>query len=128
MIPFKSAFSYSLAAIAVLLVGVIVTQAFKQSRLELYIAQCERKNSSLRADKALSTITIESLKDAVSKQGIAVELLKRKAGERQVMVREAQIKAAKQRAEAVQSIADLSAMRGESCAEGISLIDMELEL
>ena len=114
------------------MVGVVLVIALWQgmtiASLEDKLGTCKLEKKSLLADVAIHDAKITELLSAIADQNREMKRLGRSTVALQEEARQAEVELARTRAKYLRELSELEGAQGQSCDEGISLIDKELKL
>lgn len=111
-----------------LLLGTITVKEIRIRNLEGELQESVHAIEVLRGQVAVGRANISGLKQAIHSQNDAIENMRRHSEHRAAEAARVLEESAKLKAELDSHTVRLSAAQGESCEEGISLLDRELGL
>jgi len=117
-----------MVAVGGLLLGTITVKEIRIRSLEGELQESVHAIEVLRGQVAVGRANISGLKQAIHSQNDAIENMRRHSEHRAAEAARVLEESAKLKAELDSHTVRLSAVQGESCEEGISLLDRELGL
>ena len=115
-------------AVAIGALGIVVYFWVKTYSLSLDLARCETANSELAASVQVKRMEIETLTESVTRQNEAIREVERVSEVHKQEAATAQIEAIDKTAVKIKKIVKLAETVGESCEDGIALLNKEFGL
>lgn len=117
-----------LAYVVAILVAIIGWQAFSHNLTKGRLADCQLESVSVRRSLDMAHAEVNDLASHVEHQNERIRAYRDVVSERSDRVRAAEEALERQKEDSRQAILRLAGEAGQSCEEGIALLDEELEL